>query len=75
MTRRWWPLLVLLAAAACTSPEASRSRGGTGADVGNHPSGPVQLHDGAQMYFGTRTHGAGIGERAFIRGAAEAEGR
>jgi len=58
--RRWWALLVLLAAVACTSPEATRARGGAGADVGNHPRGPVRLHAGAQMYFGTRTHGAGI---------------
>jgi hypothetical protein len=61
--RRWWALLVLLAAGAavaCTSPEATRSRGESGADVGNHAQGPVRLHAGAQMYFGTRTHGGGI---------------
>ena len=61
--RRWWTVLVLLAAGAavaCTSPEATRSRGGSGADVGNHARGAVRLHAGDQMYFGTRTHGAGI---------------
>ena len=76
--RRWRSLLVVLAAGAavaCTSPEATRSRGETGADVGNHPRGAVQLHDGAQMYFGTPTHGPGIGQRAFIGGAAQVEGR
>jgi hypothetical protein len=76
--RRWRSLLVLLAAGAavaCTSPEATRSRGGTGADVGNHPRGAVQLHDGAQIYYGTPTDGAGIGRRAFIGGAAEAKER
>jgi hypothetical protein len=76
MTRRWRSIVVALAAAAaiaCTSPEASRSRGGgAGADVGNHPRGEVQLHAGDEMYYGTRTHGQGIGQRAFIGGAMEA---
>lgn len=38
--------------AACDSPEASRSRGaGAGADVGNR--GPIELHGGSQVYYGT----------------------
>jgi len=70
----WRALVVLLAAAAvgCTSPESTRTRGGgTGADVGNH-GGSVQLHAGNKIYYGTRTYGAGIGQRTFIGGAAEA---
>jgi len=64
------------AAIACTSPEASRSRGGgTGADVGNHPRREVRIHDGAGMYYGTPTQGDGIGQRAFIGGAAHIAGR
>ncbi len=76
--RRWrWSVLVLAAAAtvACSSPEASRVRGEAGADVGNHPRGEVQIHGGAQMYYRTRTDGAGIGRRALIGGAVEAAGR
>ena len=76
---RWrWAVLVLGAATAvaCSSPEASRSRGGgAGADVGNHPRGDVRIHAGADMYYGTPTHGDGIGQRAFIGGAEEAAGR
>jgi hypothetical protein len=75
MTRRWRTIVVLLAAGAalaCTSPEAARSRGGAaGADVGNHPRRDVQLHDGARMYYGTRTSGAGIGQHVFIGGAVD----
>jgi hypothetical protein len=44
---------VLLALAACSSPEATRTRGGgPGADVGNRGS-PVELHAGAQPYHKT----------------------
>ncbi len=79
MTRRWRCVLLVFAAAtavACSSPEASRSRGGgPGADVGNHPRQAVQIHGGANIYYGTRTQGAGIGERAFIGGTVEAVGR
>ena len=77
--RRLWSTVVLLVAAAalgCTSPEATRTRaGGPGADVGNHPRGDVELHAGAHMYYGTRTDGDGIGQRAFIGGTAEARTR
>ena len=77
MMNRWRSILVLLAAGvalACTSPESTRTRGGgPGADVGNHPQGSVQIHAGADMYYGTRTQGVGIGQRHFIGTAAEAE--
>jgi hypothetical protein len=72
-------LLVVLVAGAvigCTSPEAERTRGGgPGADVGNRPAGAVQIHAGADMYYGTRTDGAGIGRHALIGGAVSAEPR
>jgi hypothetical protein len=73
-SRRWIVVLILAGAVcACTSPEATRTRGGgPGADVGNHPAGPVELHAGARMYAGTPTAGRGIGERAFIEGTAQA---
>jgi hypothetical protein len=73
--RRWWIALLLLAGAglACTSPEATRTRGGgPGADVGNHPRGPVELHAGARMYTGTPTAGKGIGTHALIGGTEQA---
>lgn len=76
---RWRGSLVVLVAASvigCTSPEAERTRGGgPGADVGNHPAGAVQIHAGADMYYGTRTDGAGIGRHALIGGAVSAEPR
>ena len=44
---------VVLALAACHSPEASRRRGGhDGADVGNRDP-VVQLHAGSEMYYDT----------------------
>lgn len=48
------PLLAsLFLLAACSSPEASRTRGGgAGADVGNWEQ-PVKLHAGAQPYYET----------------------
>jgi len=76
MIGRWRSTVVLLVAAVafgCTSPEATRTRGGgAGADVGNHPQGAVRLHAGNKIYYGTRTYGAGIGQRAVIGGVAEA---
>lgn len=46
-------LTVLLAALACTSPEATRQRaGGPGADVGNRDDS-VELHAGADPYWRT----------------------
>ena len=70
---------IALAAAAivgCTNPEAERTRGvGRGADVGNHPTGPVQIHAGADMYYKTPTHGQGIGRHADIGGTVPAQAR
>lgn len=52
MTRALIGVLVLLIA-ACSSPEAARTRGGgPGADPGNHGA-IVQLHAGAKMYHKT----------------------
>jgi hypothetical protein len=66
-------LLVAGACVGCTSPEAIRARGGRpGADVGNHPRGPVELHAGARIYRGTATAGRGIGGHTFIGGTAQA---
>jgi hypothetical protein len=46
-------LAVALPAGACASPEARRVRsGGPGADPGNHGA-VVQLHEGADPYYGT----------------------
>jgi hypothetical protein len=48
-----WLALLLAMLAACTSPEATRSRGGgAGADVGNHGV-PITFHDGAEPYHET----------------------
>lgn len=47
------PLLALLAVAACTSPEATRERGGgPGADPGNRDV-IVEMHEGAEPYHAT----------------------
>jgi hypothetical protein len=76
-----WRLTISIALAAaaifgCTSPEAERTRGGgRGADVGNHPAGPVQIHAGDSIYYETPTHGQGIGRHADIGGADPARGR
>jgi hypothetical protein len=47
---------ILFAAAAlsgCTSPEATRQRGGgPGADVGNRPA-QVKMHEGSRQYYKT----------------------
>jgi hypothetical protein len=69
-------LLVAGTGLACNSPEATRTRGGgPGADLGNHPRGPVELHAGARMYAGTPTSGKGIGTRALIGGTEQADQR
>jgi formate-dependent nitrite reductase membrane component NrfD len=52
---RWGSLTVILAIGmtACTSPEASRTRGGgRGADVGNRDA-VVEIHAGARPYYQT----------------------
>jgi hypothetical protein len=62
--------LVAATVFGCTSPESERTRGGgPGADVGNHPAGPVQIHAGASMYYETPTHGPEIGRHTDIGGA------
>ena len=46
-------LALLLGLGACTSPEASRTRGGgAGRDVGNRDA-VVEIHAGAQPYYHT----------------------
>jgi hypothetical protein len=46
-------LMIFAGAAACTSPEATRTRGGgPGADVGNR-SEHVEMHAGSQPYWET----------------------
>ena len=77
MIRPWrgWIAVLLVAGAGfgCTSPEATRTEGGgPGADVGNHPRGPVELHAGARMYRGTPTAGPGIGKPGLIGGTEQA---
>ena len=71
--------IVLTAAAAilgCTNPEAERTRGGgRGADVGNHPAGPVEIHAGDDIYYRTPIQGQGIGRHADIGGTVPARGR
>lgn len=54
LARAWGALLlILLAAPACASPEAVRTRGGgRGADVGNRGE-PVEIHAGARPYYKT----------------------
>ena len=55
MKRAIISLIVLLAGAwGCTSPEASRQRGGRGADVGNRGR-IVRLHEGANQFAKTPT--------------------
>jgi hypothetical protein len=45
--------LLVLAVAACTSPESTRARGGgPGADTGNRGE-VVLMHEGARPYHGT----------------------
>ena len=39
-------------AVGCVSPEATRVRGGRGADVGNRPK-VVEMHDGAEPFWKT----------------------
>ncbi len=51
--------LAMVGAVGCSSPEAARSRGGgPGGDVGNHGA-VVQMHEGAQPFYGTPLKGAG----------------
>lgn len=51
--------IVILGAAACASPEATRTRGeGPGGDVGTRAA-VVQMHEGARPFHGTPLKGAG----------------
>jgi hypothetical protein len=79
MKPRLRSLSIALTAAAiigCANPEAERTRGGgRGADVGNHPAGPVQIHAGADIYNGTPTQGQGIGRHADIGGTVPGRAR
>ncbi|MDX2201253.1 MAG: hypothetical protein NW223_00750 [Hyphomicrobiaceae bacterium] len=50
---RLLPLLLALVLGACTSPEASRIRGGgAGGDTGNRPA-VVRMHEGSRPFHGT----------------------
>jgi hypothetical protein len=41
-----------IVAVGCVSPEATRERGGRGADVGNRPK-VAEMHDGAEPFWKT----------------------
>jgi hypothetical protein len=49
----WYALALGAALAACTSPEATRTRaGGPGGDTGNRRA-EVQMHEGSRPYWST----------------------
>lgn len=53
MKRMWILLVAGLAIAGCTSPEATRQRGGgPGGDIGNRPA-QVLMHEGSRQYWET----------------------
>lgn len=53
MKRALWVLLAGAAVSGCTSPEATRQRGGgPGADPNNRPA-LVRMHEGSQQYYET----------------------
>ena len=53
MKRTWILLVAGLAIAGCTSPEATRQRGGgPGGDIGNRPA-QVLMHEGSRQYWET----------------------
>jgi hypothetical protein len=45
-------LIGCVGVAGCGSPEAARTRGGRGADVGNRPS-VVEMHEGSRPFWKT----------------------
>lgn len=45
-------LVCCIAAVGCASPEATRKRGGRGADVGNRPQ-IVEMHGGSEPFWKT----------------------
>lgn len=56
MKRTLMPLAALALVAGCSSPEATRSRGGgPGADIGNRPE-RVLMHEGSRPYWKTPVH-------------------
>lgn len=60
----------VLALAACTSPEATRTRaGGPGADVGNRPAS-VAMHEGSDPFW--KTPARIKGQRPRLEGARQA---
>jgi len=63
-------LVLCIALAGCTSPEARRTRGGgPGADVGNR-SQDVKMHEGSQPYW--KTPDRITGEHASLKPAEQA---
>jgi len=46
-------LIGCIIAVGCVSPEATRVRGGRGADVGNRRPQVVEMHDGAEPFWKT----------------------
>ncbi len=65
MSTRYRVAMTVFAAAillGCSSPEATRVRGGgPGADVGNRSQGEVRLHAGSSIYYRTPTDGRSLG--------------
>jgi hypothetical protein len=55
-------LVVVLAATACASPEATRTRsGGPGGDIGNHDAVP-DIHGTTNPYYETPRYNKGIAQ-------------
>ena len=55
-------LVVMLAAMACASPEATRTRnGGPGGDIGNHDAVP-EIHGPTDPYYQTPRTGRAIAQ-------------
>lgn len=69
MRRRMLITVSAILAAGCTSPEATRVRGGgAGADIGNRPA-QVKMHEGSRQYFETPVR---IGEAMPVHPAEQA---
>lgn len=62
-------VVLLVAVAACTSPEAVRAPGGPGADIGNRGAS-IELHGRTDPFYGTPLAGQGI--RAQTRSGPQA---
>jgi hypothetical protein len=64
-------LIMCVGVAGCTSPEATRTRGGgAGADVGNRPK-DVKMHEGSDPYW--KTPERITGEHAPLESAEQAD--